>query len=244
MHRSEGVVRTESRLRRRDPIGSMGGAATKQWETTFDAIQEGVCLIDADHCILRCNRAMSKILDAPRESLIGQDCCQAFRYQEIRPPECLITRVRESRQRETAMVRLRERLFAVAVDPVLDEADQFAGVVYTMSDMTAVYESEEARQTAEHELAARAYSVWLRTVCERWARWRPIAHELNQPLVGARGLAEHLLIGMERGWDIPAAKLRERLALIVDQPIACLISSNASACSPARPANWKSIPCN
>ena len=116
------------------------------------------------------------------------------------------------------MVRLRERLFAVAADPVLDEAGEFTGAVYAMSDVTATFEAEVARQTAEHELAAqRVLSMAadrLRTLGEMAAA---IAHELNQPLVGARGLAEHLLIGMERGWDIPPEKLRERLALIVEQ---------------------------
>ena len=44
-----------------------------------------------------------------------------------------------------------------------------------------------------------------------------IAHELNQPLSGVRGLAEHLLIAMNRGWRIPPEKQREKLALIIEQ---------------------------
>jgi histidine kinase len=44
-----------------------------------------------------------------------------------------------------------------------------------------------------------------------------IAHELNQPLVGVRGIAEHLLIALERGWALPPEKLKEKLALIVEQ---------------------------
>ena len=44
-----------------------------------------------------------------------------------------------------------------------------------------------------------------------------IAHELNQPLVGVRGLAEHLLIGMDRGWNISEEKVRRKLSLIVEQ---------------------------
>ena len=193
-------------------------ASAKQWETTFDAVGEGVCLFDTAECVVRCNRAMAQILKAPRESLVGRHCCEVFRQRELAGHECLIAQVRQSRHRETGMVRLRERLFTVAADPVLDEAGEFAGAVYTMSDVTATFESEQARQTAERELTAqRVLSMAadrLRTLGEMAAA---IAHELNQPLVGARGLAEHLLIGMERGWNIPPAKLRERLALIVEQ---------------------------
>ena len=44
-----------------------------------------------------------------------------------------------------------------------------------------------------------------------------IAHELNQPLVGVRGLAEHILIALERGWELTQEKLKERLTTIVEQ---------------------------
>lgn len=44
-----------------------------------------------------------------------------------------------------------------------------------------------------------------------------IAHELNQPLVGVRGLAEHLMIGLDRGWNLSEEKVREKLTLIIEQ---------------------------
>jgi C4-dicarboxylate-specific signal transduction histidine kinase len=44
-----------------------------------------------------------------------------------------------------------------------------------------------------------------------------IAHELNQPLVGVRGLAEHTLLGQERGWELKAETLQERMEQIIAQ---------------------------
>ena len=44
-----------------------------------------------------------------------------------------------------------------------------------------------------------------------------IAHELNQPLVGVRGLAEHVLIAQDRGWNLDAGRVREKLSAIVEQ---------------------------
>ncbi len=44
-----------------------------------------------------------------------------------------------------------------------------------------------------------------------------IAHELNQPLVGVRGLAEHSLIGMDRGWQPEDPTSRERFGKIIEQ---------------------------
>ena len=192
--------------------------SARQWEIAFDAIEEGVCLSDTEFRMVRCNRAAAKILEAPRESLVGRDCFDLFHSRETSPPECLVARLRQRRQRETVLLRLRERWLAVTADPVRDEADEFAGMVYTMSDVTEILESEEAREAAERELAGqRVLSIAadrLRTLGEMAAA---IAHELNQPLSGARGLAEHLLIGMDRGWDIPPEKQRGRLALIMEQ---------------------------
>ncbi|MBI4553341.1 MAG: sigma 54-interacting transcriptional regulator, partial [Candidatus Latescibacteria bacterium] len=78
--------------------------------------------------------------------------------------------------------------------------------------------AEEARQATARELEAqRTLSIRsdrLRSLGEMAAG---IAHELNQPLVGVRGLAEHLLIGIDRGWNLTQDKIREKLRLIVEQ---------------------------
>ena len=74
------------------------------------------------------------------------------------------------------------------------------------------------RKAAESELEAqRAQSARadrLRSLGEMAAG---IAHELNQPLLGVRGLAEHSLIGMDRGWQAEDETSRERFAKIVEQ---------------------------
>ncbi len=86
------------------------------------------------------------------------------------------------------------------------------------------------KEIASHKRAARARKIAERQLAEqrllsmRSDRLRSlgqmaagIAHELNQPLVGVRGLAEHLLIGLNRGWDFTEDKLKEKLALIIEQ---------------------------
>ncbi|HID23154.1 MAG TPA: HAMP domain-containing histidine kinase, partial [Planctomycetaceae bacterium] len=42
-------------------------------------------------------------------------------------------------------------------------------------------------------------------------------HELNQPLLGVRGMAQHLLIAMDRQWNLPEEKIRDRLQKIIEQ---------------------------
>ena len=78
--------------------------------------------------------------------------------------------------------------------------------------------AEEAQQMAERELEEQRgrsmRSDRLRSLGEMAAG---IAHELNQPLVGVRGLAEHVLIGMERNWKLDRETLGERMKGVIEQ---------------------------
>ena len=78
--------------------------------------------------------------------------------------------------------------------------------------------AEEARKMEEQELEKQRVlsmrSDRLRSLGEMAAG---IAHELNQPLVGVRGIAEHILIGIDRGWELTEEKLRDRARTIVEQ---------------------------
>lgn len=85
-------------------------------------------------------------------------------------------------------------------------------------EMNEREEAEKARLQAEEELATQRVlslrSDRLRSLGEMAAG---IAHELNQPLSGVRGLAEHLLLGQERGWAMSPEEQNGRLSLILDQ---------------------------
>ena len=85
-------------------------------------------------------------------------------------------------------------------------------------DITSRKEAEEARRQAVDELekqqAMAMRSDRLRSLGEMAAG---IAHELNQPLAGVRGIAEHILLGLARDWDQPREKMQERAQKIVDQ---------------------------
>jgi signal transduction histidine kinase len=75
-----------------------------------------------------------------------------------------------------------------------------------------------ARLQAEQELL----SQQVRNIRLDRLRWlgemaTDIAHVLNQPLQGVRGLAEHLLMGMDRGWEVTGEKVREKLGIIMAQ---------------------------
>ncbi len=91
-------------------------------------------------------------------------------------------------------------------------------VAVVFQDVTERRREEEARKAADRALDGQRVlqinSDRLRSLGEMATG---VAHELNQPLVGVRGLAEHVLIAMDRGWDMDEERLRVKLEAIVEQ---------------------------
>jgi C4-dicarboxylate-specific signal transduction histidine kinase len=86
-------------------------------------------------------------------------------------------------------------------------------VVYGMWRRTRK-EEEGLRVAMEKQQMLSIRSDRLRSLGEMAAA---ISHELSQPLVGVRGLAEHVELALEKGWDISKEKVREKVKLIVEQ---------------------------
>jgi signal transduction histidine kinase len=84
----------------------------------------------------------------------------------------------------------------------------------TTSQIRATQMAERMTNELEQQRAVAMRSDRLRSLGEMAAG---IAHELNQPLVGVRGLAEHILIAQDRGWNMDARVIREKVTTIVEQ---------------------------
>ena len=45
---------------------------SRQWQTTFDAVNDGVILLDGDGMVVQANQAIERILDRPWSEVIGR----------------------------------------------------------------------------------------------------------------------------------------------------------------------------
>ncbi len=75
-------------------------------------------------------------------------------------------------------------------------------------------EKKEAERKLEEQRARAILSDRLRSLGEMASG---MAHELNQPLMGVRGLAEHILIGLNRGWNFSEENIKEKIEMIIGQ---------------------------
>jgi len=123
--------------------------AAQQWRATFDAIADGVFLLDAEGKVARCNQTMAKRLQKSPNELIGHTCWELVDGTSEPPPSCPFVLARESRRRHTMLRAVDDRWYSSVVDPMVDEDGSFVGAVCSMADVTARKQAEDAVRESE-----------------------------------------------------------------------------------------------
>ncbi len=133
--------------------------AAQEWQTTFDATNNVIWILDRKQRVMRCNKASERLFDRPRKELVGQHCWEIVHGTQGPIPECPLTRARRSLHREAMELPIGQGWFEVTVDPILDVDGGYAGAVHIISDITGRKRAEERmqelldRQVAINELA-------------------------------------------------------------------------------------------
>ncbi len=110
----------------------------QEWEATFHAVTDLVCIIDTDSRILHINRAMSERLGCGGGEIIGAPCYALMHGTETTPDYCPHRRTRADMGTHTEEVVL-DRLggiFLVTTSPLLGPAGDCVGIVHVARDIT------------------------------------------------------------------------------------------------------------
>ena len=107
-----------------------------EWQTTFDSINDGIALVDADHRIVRCNRATRDLLAREFTDIINQPFWKLFHNDDRPNPESPMIKKMSSLHWETATVQYRDRWLEITVDPLLTTSGEFSGAVHIVRDIT------------------------------------------------------------------------------------------------------------
>ena len=126
--------------------------ATLQWQTTFDATQDAICLLDSEQKILRANSAMAALTGLALDDIVGRNCCVVVHSTPGAIADCPLRRARTSLCREQLVLQVGERWLQITVDPVLGAKREFLGAVHIMRDITEAKQLEDrVRQLAFHD---------------------------------------------------------------------------------------------
>ena len=121
----------------------MVARAKKEWESTFDAMSDGIFIFDKTGKLVRANRAGAAMDKAHPESLLGQQCCRILRTSSD-GAACIV----EQALRQSESINLEivpqhlNRPVLVTVEPVLDERGQTVGAVCTARDLSELRKVE------------------------------------------------------------------------------------------------------
>jgi two-component system, NtrC family, sensor kinase len=167
------LVATVKSLARLNRAESQAQLAARQWQSTFDALTEGVAIIDQSGIVQRCNRAMTELLGKSYSEIENHAFDQIIQNSLGHtldltgyglPPE----------------VQSGNRFFRLSVDPIVSQGVSTGSIVIVA-------------ETTKQKLAEQALLVSERLAATgRMAH--TIAHEINNPLEAITNLV-YLLQG-------------------------------------------------
>ncbi|HSK63395.1 MAG TPA: PAS domain-containing protein, partial [Pyrinomonadaceae bacterium] len=108
-----------------------------EWETTFDAMSDGIFIFDRAGELNRVNRAGATMEAVHPRLLLGRKCCDILRTSQ-EDETCVVERALET-CRSVTIELTPERLnrpLLVSVEPVLDETNKAIAVVCTARDLS------------------------------------------------------------------------------------------------------------
>jgi PAS domain S-box-containing protein len=133
------------------PHTTMECISEAEWQTTFDAINSALWILDRDFHIVRTNRAARQMFQRTESEMIGKYCWEIVHGTKEPIPECPILRSKKSLQREHMELQLADRWFEVTVDPVLDENGAYTMAVHIIADVTERKRTQEALRESEEK---------------------------------------------------------------------------------------------
>lgn len=156
------TVRALLRLRQAENILRQ---SAQQWRSTFDALNEGLAVLDTEKRITRCNRAFSNVCRLPFKDIIGADGTELIRKCLGAPPDFLNG---EMEVRYSGEWQHEGHWFHVSVDPVTTRGQRFGSIVV----LNNIKERKMAEETLRNTEKLAATGRLAQT----------IAHEINNPL--------------------------------------------------------------
>lgn len=156
------LVATVKSLVRLHSAESTARIAAQQWQATFDALSEGVAIVDSNGVIQRCNRAMTSCLGKAYGEIEGAALPELLH-------QCFGPQAEIPDGARTLELKAGSRFFRLSFDPIASSEGVLEGRIFIVGETTKQKLAEEALLISERLAATGRIS-------------HTIAHEINNPL--------------------------------------------------------------
>lgn len=127
--------------------------AAREWQTTFDATNDAIWVLDQEQRIVRCNAAAERLFGRSAEEIVGEHCWTIVHGTEEPVPECPLKRAKHNMRRETMEIARGDRWLRVRVDPIVAPNGEYNGAVHIITDITA-FKQTHAELAQQREMLA------------------------------------------------------------------------------------------
>ena len=204
------TVRALLRARRAEDAAQI---STRQWQTTFDAISDGVMLLDASGRVVQANRTLERILSRTWTEIVGRELGELWNEPAARE-DSLFARMLVSHTREAEDRSLGDCWLHVSVDPLRDGEGAIKGALCLVTDITdrKSMEMQLFRQAEELQKASQRKDEFLAM----------LAHELRNPLAPLANTLQIIRLEIsgnsliEESLDIAERQIRHMTRLLED----------------------------
>jgi len=131
-------------------------AAVKEWQGTFDALEDAIWILDMDRRIICANKASRQIFGKSIEEVIGQHCCQAV-YDNIFPrKDCPFEGMLNTGSRASVQLLRNNCWYEISVDPIVAETGEIVKAVFIAKDINGLKLAEQRALERSRNEAERA----------------------------------------------------------------------------------------
>ena len=109
------------------------------WSKVFDAVDEGIAIIDTEYTIIAVNKAFAKIVRRPQEKLKEKKCYQVINGTDKASYSCTIIETLKTKKPATIEVdepHLNNLSLKMRSYPLLDNKNEVKWIIYSITDRT------------------------------------------------------------------------------------------------------------
>jgi len=189
--------------------------ALEEWESTFNAAEDSIMLINTEFKIVQANLATSRFLGKPLNEILGKTCHHLFHGTDAAIEACPLARAKQTAKHEEVELCIPEKdMWIVAsVDPILDDQGNISSAVHIIRDITERKKAEEVLEGLNEDLES-AVRELNRSNKELQDFAYVTAHDLKSPLRAIGALAHWISTDYADKFDEDG---REQIGLLSDR---------------------------